>query len=219
MISLCFAVIVLFSLFYAALTGNLPAMTSAVIDGCAKSVKISLELCGTACFWCGVMQVYLDSGILDKLSRIMSPILGKIFPTAWKTKQGMSEITAAICANLLGIGNAATPYALSAMAKMDESSNTADMASFTVLGTCSVSLVPTTILTLRRAAGSAEPYSVIAPIWICSFMCALVGIILSRAAAYVRLKKAKPADSQAEIPSGINERNPAADSIIIRKKR
>ncbi len=191
MISLCFAVIVMFSLIYATFTGNLTVMTAAVIDGCAKSVKISLELCGTACFWCGVMRVYLDSGVLDKLSRLFSPLFGRIFPTAWKTKQGMSEITAAICANLIGIGNAATPYALSAMSKMDENGNTPDMASFTVLGTCSVSLVPTTILTLRRAAGSSEPYSVVVPIWICSFTCAIVGIILSRAAVVIKSGKGK----------------------------
>ncbi len=213
MIPVCFAVIVLFSLVYAAFSGNLPAMTSAVIDGCAKSVKISLELCGTACFWCGVMQVYLDSGVLDRLSRVMSPLLGKIFPTAWKTKKGMSEITAAICANLLGIGNAATPYALSAMSKMDENNNTADMATFTILGTCSVSLVPTTILTLRRAAGSAEPYSVIAPIWLCSFACALLGIILSRTAARVKPKKTVKTLNESDNPDPkINH------DYIIRKK-
>ena len=126
------------------------------------------------------MKVFLDSGVLERLSRILSPLLGRIFPDAWKSGIGKNEITAAISANMLGIGNAATPYALSAMKEMDSAGNTRDMAAFTILGTCSVSIVPTTLITLRRAAGSAEPYSIIVPIWLCSLVCAALGIILSK---------------------------------------
>lgn len=179
MITVCFSAIAVVSLIYALISGNSAEMTNAIVDSCSKSVSISLELCGMSCFWCGIMRVFLDCGALDKLSRFMSPILGRIFPSAWKSGAGKREITAAVSANLLGIGNAATPYALAAMKEMDSVQNTRDMATFTVLGTCSASIIPTTLITLRRAAGSADACSIIAPIWLCSFVCAALGVALS----------------------------------------
>lgn len=133
-----------------------------------------------ACFWCGIMNVFLTSGVLGHIERFLSPLMRLIFPRAFNAGRGSAEITAAVSANLLGIGNAATPFALTAMSEMDKDGNTADMAVFTILGTCSVNIVPTTLITLRRAAGSAEPYSIILPIWICSLICAAAGIILGR---------------------------------------
>lgn len=186
MISICFSSITVVSIIYALFSGNFSEITNAIVDSCSKSVKISLELCGMSCFWCGIMRVFLDFGVLDKLSRFMSPILGRIFPSAWKTGVGKREITAAISANLLGIGNAATPYALAAMKEMDSAQNIHDMATFTVLGTCSASIIPTTLITLRRAAGSAEAYSIIVPIWLCSFVCASLGVILSKVFGFKR---------------------------------
>lgn len=180
MIWLCFAVITTVSFVCAAVCGNLQLMTTAVVDGCMKSVKIALELSGGAVFWCGVMRVLLDGGVLCFLSRALSPVLSFAFPRAWRSGEGREEITAAICANMLGIGNAATPYALSAMRKMDEDGNEGDMGTFAILGTCSASIIPTTLITLRRAAGSLEPYSIVVPIWLCSLLCAFIGVALSR---------------------------------------
>lgn len=180
MIWLCFAVITAGSFVCAAVCGNLELMTTAVVDGCMKSVKIALELSGGAVFWCGVMRVLLDGGVLRFLSRVLTPVLSLAFPRAWRSGEGREEITAAICANMLGIGNAATPYALSAMKKMDGDGNEGDMGTFAVLGTCSASIIPTTLITLRRAAGSLEPYSIVVPIWLCSLSCALIGVVLSR---------------------------------------
>lgn len=180
MIWLCFAAITVVSFVCAAVCGNLQLMTTAVVDGCMKSVKIALELSGGAVFWCGVMRVLLDGGVLRFLSCVLTPVLSFAFPRAWRSGEGREEITAAICANMPGIGNAATPYALSAMKKMDGDGNEGDMGTFAVLGTCSASIIPTTLITLRRAAGSVEPYSIVVPIWLCSLSCALIGVVLSR---------------------------------------
>lgn len=180
MIAVCFVFISLFSIAFSLFTGNFTSLTTAIIDGCEKSITISLRLCGMACFWCGIMNVFLVSGLLGHLERFLSPLMKLIFPRAFTTGHGSAEITAAVSANLLGIGNAATPFALTAMNEMDKDENTEDMAVFTILGTCSVNVVPTTLITLRRAAGSAAPYSIILPIWICSLICAAVGIILGR---------------------------------------
>lgn len=190
MIAKCFVVITMFSVIYAVFSGNIAVLTGALLDGCSRAVQLSIELCGMSCLWCGILQVFTDSGILERISRILSPVLGRIFPSAWKSGVGKQEITAAVSANLLGIGNAATPYALAAMQKLDSVNGrpevtTADMAAFTVLGTASLNLIPTTLITLRRAAGSAEPYAVLVPIWIASLTCAVLGVILVRLCAAV----------------------------------
>lgn len=194
MIAKCFVGITVISVLYAVLTGNTPGLTNAVLDGCGRAVQLSIELCGMSCLWCGILEVFRDSGILDRISRILSPVLRHVFPAAWKTGIGKQEITAAVSANLLGIGNAATPYALSAMQKLDSINpepgvTTADMAAFTVLGTASLNLLPTTLLTLRRAAGSAEPYAILVPVWIASFVCAVLGICLVRLCALMHGKE------------------------------
>lgn len=181
----CFVLLTVYSFVYALFTGNPTVLTGAILDGAAKSVTLSLELCGMMCLWCGILRVFRDAGVLRGLSRLLSPVLRHIFPDAWKTGAGREEITAAVSANLLGIGNAATPYALSAMRAMDEVNPeperaSRDMVTFTVLGCASINLIPTTLITLLRSAGSSEPFAILVPVWICSFVCAAAGIVLSR---------------------------------------
>ncbi len=185
MITKCFVVITLISFGYAAFDGNTSELTNAIIDGAERSISLSIELIGMSCLWCGIMKVFCDAGVLDAVCRFLSPILRIIFPDAWKKGHGKHEITAAVSANLLGIGNAATPYALSAMRELDRVNQTPqftsrDMATFVILGTASLNIAPTTLIALRRAAGSTEPYSIIPPIWICSLACAVLGVVLAK---------------------------------------
>lgn len=198
MISKCFVAITLISVVYALFTGNFCHLANSVIDGAAKSVSLSIELCGMACLWCGIMQVFMDSGILDRFCRIMTPVLGRIFPESWKNEVGKREIVSCISANILGIGNAATPYAISAMRELDRvnpdpETTTDDMATFAILGTASPNLVPTTLIALRRAAGSAEPYSIIVPVWIASVTCTVLSIIAAKVCSYSAGRKKKNA--------------------------
>ena len=185
MLGKCFFVICAISVICAAVTGNLSELSNAVIDGASASVDLTLALAGNMCLWCGIMEVLRTTGAIEKFSRLLSPVLRHVFPDAWKTGIAREEITAAISANILGIGNAATPFAIDAMGKMqdrnpDKSIATDDMVTLAVLGTSSVNLLPTTLVALRRSAGSAAPFRIILPIWICSFVCAVFGVILSR---------------------------------------
>ncbi len=196
MLTKCFIILVGYSFIYVLFFGDYSLLTGAILDGAAKSVSLSLELCGMMCLWCGIMRVFRDAGVLQFLSRVMSPILKHVFPTAWRTGVGKEEITAAVSANLLGIGNAATPYALAAMKSLDGVNPTPDKASgdmvtFAVLGCASINLIPTTLITLLRSAGMESPYSIIVPIWICSFICAVSGILLSRLFTAASVKKSR----------------------------
>ncbi len=178
-------IIILISIIFAALTGNAPALAEAAVTGAGKAVSLTISLCGMMCLWCGVMNVAKDGGALRLLSKLMSPVLRLIFRDAWQKRNGIDEIAASISANILGIGNAATPLAISAMGKLAENNDQNDTASedmvvFTVLGTASLNIVPTTIITLRSAAGSANPFEIVAPIWLCSAICATAAVIFSR---------------------------------------
>lgn len=193
MIGKCFLGLCIISIIFVISAGNPAVLTNAVIDGAAKSVTLTFNLTGMMCLWCGIMRVFTECGIMEKFTRFVSPVLKYVFPYAWKTGIAKNEITAAVCANILGIGNAATPYAIRAMEQMDEKNPdpetaTDDMVTLSVLGASSLDLIPTTLITLRRAAGSLYPYRIIVPIWICSSVCAVGGVLLSRIIAKTKRK-------------------------------
>lgn len=188
MVEKCFFVLIFLSVLFGSITGNMPQVANAALDGTAKAVGVVISLCGTMCLWNGVMEVLKEGGAIGALSKIMSPLLAKIFPETWKSGCGKDEVLAAVCANILGIGNAATPLALSAMKKMHENSEdktraTDDMVTFAALGAASLDIMPTTLIALRRAAGSAEPYSIVVPIWICSLTLSSLTVVLCRSIA------------------------------------
>ena len=188
MLGKCFFVICFISVICAIFTGNITELSNAVIDGASASVTLSLSLVGNMCLWCGIMEVLREAGAIEKLSHLLSPMLRHVFPNAWNNGAAKEEITAALSANMLGIGNAATPFAISAMCKMQESNPTPDnatddMVTLAVLGASSVNLLPTTLVALRRSAGSCAPFKIIIPVWICSTACALFGVFLSRFSA------------------------------------
>ncbi len=189
MLGICFFALVLISVLFAVPTGNLGALSNAILDGAGGALSLTVSLAGMMALWCGVMNVLKEAGVIGKVSRVLSPILRLVFPDAWRSGRATEEITASVSANILGIGNAATPLALSAMAKLQEENPhpdtaTDDMITLSVLATSSLDLLPTTLIALRRSAGCSRPYEILVPVWITSFVCALSAIVLSRLFAW-----------------------------------
>jgi spore maturation protein A len=151
------------------------------------------------------MELLRSAGVVRKIAQILRPILRLAFPRAFKTGIGAEEITMNISANMLGIGNAATPFAIAAMKAMREGQikngnkestegvdldvATDDMITLAVLNASSLDLLPTTIIALRRAAGSADPYSIIVPVWICSAAGSVLAVLLCRFFAVIFRQK------------------------------
>lgn len=189
MLGICFFVLTAISVLTAVFTGRLPELSNAIVDGAGQAVTLTLSLLGMMTLWCGVMRVLTEAGVIRYLSRFLSPILRPVFPRAFRTGCAREEITAAVSANILGIGNAATPLALAAMAKLQAENPTPDTASddmvtLSVLATVSPSLLPTTVIALRRAAGAARPYEILLPVWITSLSCAAAAVLLCRLCAF-----------------------------------
>ena len=222
MLGKIFGVTVLISLVAALLTGNGQALGGAVLDGVGSAVTLTLTLAGMMCFWSGIMAVLREAGAIRLLSRLMRPLIRVFFPDAYRTGEGVEEICANISANLLGLGNAATPMGLAAMRKLSaqaekerragasgdtapgstahgdpvpEGTATGDMITLAVLNTASVSLVPSTVIVLRQNTGSADPFRVVAAVWICSFCSALLALILTRLCRIVVPRKKRKHDS------------------------
>lgn len=140
------------------------------------------------------MNLLHRAGVIKIVSRILSPFMRNFFPETFRSGVGKEEICSNISANILGIGNAATPLAISALKKMqeqnyDKATATDDMITLTVLNTASFSLVPSTLIALRNAAGSDDPFAIVPPVWICSAATSLFALLLTRLCASVFRRK------------------------------
>ena len=163
-------------------TGNGEIISKSIINSADSTVSMIIGLVGLMCFWCGVMKVAENSGFTNKLAKVLRPILRIIFKEAAKDEKALGAIVMNITANMMGLGNAATPFGIKAMEEMDRlntekgvASN--DMALFLVLNAACIQLVPSTVLSIRAAAGSSNPGSIILPAIISTGIAAIVGVI------------------------------------------
>ncbi len=183
---------------FALITGNTSEVSTAFLSECTSAVELAISLIGIICLWSGVMKVAQKSGITEMLAKLFSPILGKLFKGLEKGGRAMQYITLNLTANILGLGNASTPFGLKAMAEIEkeEHSLTPENAShnmiiFTVMNTASLQLIPTTVAALRLKAGSADPMEILPCVWITSILAltsALLGAKFFRR-IYERKKK------------------------------
>ncbi len=163
--------IIIVSLIFATSNGVLSETVNAGIEGAASSITVLLSFAGIMCFWSGILKVAQKGGSAEIFEKLLSPVIRRLFPGTRDRK----SITMNVTANLLGMGNAATPAGISAMRSLDEENNKSPypsraMSRFAVMNTASIQLFPTTVLGILTAAGAESPYSVIPLIWICSFI-------------------------------------------------
>lgn len=161
-------------------TGQGPAVATAAIEGASAAVELCLSIGGMLCLWTGVMEVMRQSGLADGLSRLLGPVLRRLFPQVAKDKDTMDSISANVSANLLGLGNAATPLGLEAAKGMSRKSPgvaSDALCMLVVCNTASIQLIPTTVATVRAAAGSATPFDILPAVWLASSLSVGVGIV------------------------------------------
>lgn len=182
MINYIWFIMVCFGLMVGIFTGNGEQMSKTIIGSIDSTVTFIIGLVGLMCFWCGVMKVAEKSGLTEKLAKLMRPILKFIFKDAGKDERALGAIVMNITANMMGLGNAATPFGIKAMEEMDrlnKEKGTAsnDMSLFLVLNAACIQLVPSTVISIRAAAGSQNPGVIIIPAIISTTIAAVVGVI------------------------------------------
>ena len=181
MINYIWFIMVFLGLVVGIFTGNGEAISQSILTSIDSTVTFIISLVGLMCFWCGVMKVAEKSGFTEKLAKLMKPILKLIFKEAAKDEKALGAIVMNITANMMGLGNAATPFGIKAMEEMDRLNNekgraSNDMALFLVLNAACIQLVPSTVISIRAAAGSTNPGIIILPAIISTGVAAIVGV-------------------------------------------
>ena len=193
MIGKIFSVFSIISIATAITTGNTKELCQGILDGASKGVSLTISLMGIMVLWNGVMYTFKESGIIKKLSKLLRPILQRIFPRSFSENIANEEITMCISANLLGVSNAATPIAISAMKELDKVNGSPyasdDMITLAMTGCFCFNIIPTTLLAIRSSHMAKINYELIVPIWICSGTCMIFGVILSKIASVRKRNK------------------------------
>lgn len=170
---------VVLSLVFGLFTGNLDAVADAAMDGAASAVELSVSMAGILCLWSGVMEIMNVCGLSAGLARAFRPILRRLMPQASRDEKTLAALSANVSANLLGLGNAATPLGIEAVRRMERKSpGTASdaMCMLVVCNTASIQLIPTTVASVRAAAGSSAPFDILPAVWLASALSVGVGI-------------------------------------------
>lgn len=167
------------------INGKTAQLSAAALDGAKDALELLFTMCGMMCLWSGLMNIAERGGLTAVLARAFSPVLRLLFPEYKDDRETSGAICSNVTANLLGLGNAATPLGIEAMRRMqmknpqNEQANNS-MVMFVVINTASIQLVPTTIAILRQKYGSAAPLDILPCIWLSSVFALLVGITAAK---------------------------------------
>lgn len=176
---------VLISMIFGLLEGKLPEVSAAAMEEPLHAVELSIKLLGSLCFWSGILETARQSGVVDLLCRILKPFLGIIFPRLKGEEKALGAISMNVAANLLGLGNAATPLGIAAMKELQKLSGfsfaaTKEMVCFVVMNTASLQLLPTTVATLRLESGAERPFDILPAVWFVSACSLVTGIAAAK---------------------------------------
>ena len=181
MLNIIWPLFLIISFVYAIFKGRLEQVNTSVFEGTKSAVELCITLLGTMCLWNGIMKIACKTSIVKKLTKVLTPIMKKLFPDIKRQDKVHEEISMNIIANIMGLGNAATPLGLKAMKSMQKVNNdkkrlSNSMAIFIVLNTASIQLIPTTVIAIRSSLKSNNPTAMIVPIWIATIFAAISAI-------------------------------------------
>ncbi len=184
MTSYIWGFMIIISVVIGIITGNTEGISSGLMTGAEKAGKLLITLFGVMVFWSGIMKVAEKSGVTSFLAKILSPLLKRLFPDVDEGSEAFRSICMNISANLIGVGNAATPFGLKAMSELQKKNlrkerATDSMVIFVVMNTASLQLIPATIGYLRQSYGSKEPFVIVPSVILCSIIALTVAIFLA----------------------------------------
>lgn len=167
---------VCFSIF----TGRGAETTGALLDGAAQGITLSVALAGPLCLWSGLGELMNRAGLIQPLARLLAPVLHRLYPSSKSDPVLAGDLSANVCANLLGLGNAATPMGIRAAGRLRDAARptlaTDELCRLVVMNTASIQLLPTTVAAVRRSAGCSAPFDILPCVWVSSILSVSVGL-------------------------------------------
>ncbi len=169
------------SVICAFLQGKGGALAGAITQGAQSGIKLAISIAGSICLWTGVGKLMERAGITDFLSKILSPILRFLFPTTQKDKAARNYLSGNICANILGLGNAATPMGIQAAKRLVDPKHpnlaTDELCRLIVLNTASIQLIPANVAAVRASLGAVSAFDILPAVWLTSICSASLGLL------------------------------------------
>ncbi len=168
------------SLLAALILGRADALAAAVPHGAQAGITLAVSLAGSVCLWTGVGKLMERTGVTRLLSRLLRPVLGRIFPSSRADPQLAGHLSANVCANILGLGNAATPMGIQAAQRLaahrKDCTASDELCRLIVLNTASIQLIPANVAAVRSGLGCASPFDILPAVWVTSICSAGLGL-------------------------------------------
>ncbi len=176
-----FTGILFFSMVFAILEGNGAALSAAVLQGAQSAVTLAISMAGSLCLWTGAGLVMERAGITDLLARLLRPLLHRLFPKTRTDPVLARALSANVCANILGLGNAATPMGIQATKRLTDPAKpglaTDQLCRLVVLNTASIQLIPANVAAVRASLGCTAPFDLLPAVWVTSLCSASLGLL------------------------------------------
>ena len=182
--SYVFGIMIAGSFLFSLINGNAQALGEGMMASAEGAVTLLISISGMLCVWSGFMRIAKDCGLIDKLARLCAPLLRRLYPDVDVESDAFRYISMNISANLLGLGNAATPLGLNAMKELKKQNPTNvasdSMLTFVLMNTASIQLLPTTVAALRKSYGSEHPFDILVCVWLTSALALTAGLVSAK---------------------------------------
>ena len=183
MLNILWPIFIIISIIYAIFSGNIENLNNSIFASTESAVNLTLTLIAMICFWNGIMEIASRTKMIEHLQKLLNPLINKLFGDL--NEMSKNNIIMNIIANILGLGNAATPLGLKAMKELQKDNLNKEelsdnMMMLIVLNTASLQIIPTTIIAIRGSLGSSNPTKIIFPVWISTICAAIVGIVVTK---------------------------------------
>ncbi|MBP3300774.1 MAG: hypothetical protein J6M34_04655 [Clostridia bacterium] len=176
---ICF-ILILFGTVFGLLNGTVSAVAQEILSAPSRCVTLILEMGGSLCLFCGLIRVAERAGLVARFSRFLSRPVGFLIPRTRRDETARNAVTMNLASNFFGLGNAATPYGIQGSSRLFQGRITRSLAVFLILNTCSVQLIPSTVLALRQANGAGNASDILPAVWIVQVLSCLFGVLLVR---------------------------------------
>ena len=185
MLNILWPIFIILSVIYSIIFGNIEALNTGIFAALSDAVEISITFLGTICLWTGIMEIAKKTTLINKLNKLLRPVINFLFPDLKNNNLAKQEISMNMIANILGLGNASTPLGIKAMKTMQKENKRKDtltnsMMMFIVINTASIQLIPTNVIAIRTSLNSQNPTSIILPVWIATIIAGITGIFFTK---------------------------------------